>query len=146
MSELINKLSVILADTYAIYLKTQNYHWHVKGPQFRALHSLFETEYLALAEAVDEIAERILIKGHHAPATFKEYDQLKTIKDGDSSSAANDMVTELASDHGALLKDLSAAMDMAQEANDEATVNLLSNRIEAHEKSRWMLASSRENA
>ena len=146
MSELMNKLSVILADTYAIYLKTQNYHWHVKGPQFRALHGLFESQYLALAEAVDEIAERILIKGHNAPATFKEYDQLKTIKDGDSNNAANDMVIELANDHSALLKDLNAAMDMAQDANDEATVNLLSNRIEAHEKSRWMLASSRENA
>ncbi|KTD21857.1 Dps family protein [Legionella londiniensis] len=145
MSDLINKLSVILADTYALYLKTQNYHWHVKGPQFRSLHGLFESQYLALAEAVDEVAERILIKGHKAPATFKEFERLKTIKDGNSDISANDMVVELAQDHGALLKDLNIAMNMAQEKNDEGTVNLLANRIEAHEKARWMLAASREN-
>ena len=146
MSDLINKLSVILADTYALYLKTQNYHWHVKGPQFRSLHELFDLQYHELADAVDQMAERILIKGHSAPATFKEFEQLKTIKDGRSNINANDMVTELAKDHGTLVKDLDAAMRMAQDQNDEGTVNLLANRIEAHEKSRWMLSSSQENA
>lgn len=145
MSDLHEKLSVILADTYALYLKTQNYHWHVTGLQFKSLHELFEMQYRELAEAVDEVAERILIKGHKAPATFKEFEKLKTIKDGDSSMDSNRMVAELANDNGTLVKDLNAAMQMAQKNNDEGTVNLLANRIEAHEKARWMLKSSRDN-
>ncbi|AHE66595.1 Dps family protein [Legionella oakridgensis] len=146
MSELVNKLSILLADTYALYLKTQNYHWHVKGPQFKSLHELFEAQYRELAEAVDQVAERILIKGHKAPATFKEFEHLKTIKDGDSDVNSNDMVTELANDHGTLVKDLNVAMAMAQKMNDEGTANLLANRIEQHEKARWMLGASRINA
>ncbi len=142
MSEVVSKLSVLLADTYALYLKTQNYHWHVRGPQFKSLHELFEAQYRELAEAVDEIAERLLIMGHHAPATFKDYDRLKNIKDGDSNLASNKMVAELASDHGRLVKDLNESMALAQKMNDEGTVNLLANRISAHEKARWMLAAS----
>ncbi len=145
-SSLIEKLSVLLADTYALYLKTQNYHWHVKGPQFKSLHELFEVQYRELAEAVDEIAERILIKGHHAPATFSVYEELKTLSDGNSNATANQMVSELAQDHGQLVSDLYDVMTMAQNDNDEATVNLVSNRIEAHEKYRWMLGASTEKA
>lgn len=143
MSDVIKKLSIIMADTYALYLKTQNYHWHVTGPQFKALHELFEMQYQQLAEAADQVAERIRILGHKAPATFKEFEQLKRIKDGDSGLDANQMVTELANDHDTLVKDLNQAMALAQENNDEGTSNLISNRIEEHEKSRWMLNASR---
>ncbi|WP_019217504.1 Dps family protein [Legionella tunisiensis] len=143
MSDVVKKLSIIMADTYALYLKTQNYHWHVTGPQFKALHELFEMQYLQLAEAADQVAERIRIMGHKAPATFKEFEQLKRIKDGDSSLDANQMVTELANDHDTLVKDLNQAMTLAQENNDEGTANLLSNHIEEHEKARWMLNASR---
>lgn len=146
MSNLTDKLAVILADTYALYLKTQNYHWHVKGPQFRSLHELFETQYRELSEAVDQLAERIVIKGEQAPATFTAFEQLKTLKDGHSGANSNDMVTELADDHGVLLKDLNLAMSMAQDKNDEGTANLLADRIEAHEKARWMLGASRAEA
>lgn len=142
MGALIKKLEVVLADTYALYLKTQNYHWHVKGPQFKSLHELFEMQYQELAEAVDGIAERILIMGHKAPATFTALNQLKTIKDGDSNLNANDMVNELAKDHGILVKDLNAVVKIAQEEADEGTVALISERIAAHEKSRWMLTAS----
>jgi len=144
MSDVFKKLSILLADTYAIYLKTQNYHWHVKGSQFKALHGLFEMQYTELAQAVDEIAERILIIGGKAPATFREFDSLKRIKDGDSNRSANEMVTELAEDHGTLVKDLNQSIRLAQENQDEGTVALLSERIAAHEKARWMLNSSRE--
>lgn len=144
MSDVFNKLSILLADTYALYLKTQNYHWHVKGAQFKALHGLFEMQYTELAQAVDDIAERILIIGGKAPATFKEFEQLKRIKDGDSSSSANQMVTELADDHGTLVKDLNQSIKLAQEHHDEGTVTLLGERIAAHEKARWMLNSSRD--
>lgn len=146
MSAVVKKLSIILADTYALYLKTQNYHWHVKGPQFKGLHELFEMQYKQLAEAVDEIAERILITGNKAPATFKEFESLKRIKDGNSSLSANEMLIELAEDHGTLVKDLNQAMVLAQQSADEGTVTLLSDRIAAHEKSRWMLRASEDIA
>jgi len=115
----------------------------VKGPQFKSLHELFETQYRELAEAVDQIAERILIKGHKAPATFKEYEQLKRIKDGGTSLDGHAMVTELAEDHGKLVEDLNHALLFAQEHHDEGTVALLADRVAAHEKARWMLNASR---
>lgn len=142
MSEVFKKLSITLADTYALYLKTQNYHWHVKGPQFKSLHELFEMQYQELAEAVDTIAERIIIKGDFAPATFKEFEQLKRIKDGDSTLSANQMVKELAHDHETLVADLNHSLKLANDQQDEGTATLLGDRIVAHEKARWMLASS----
>lgn len=144
MNNIIKRLEITLADTYALYLKTQNYHWHVRGPQFRSLHELFEMHYQELAEAVDQVAERLIMMGHKAPATFKEFDELKTIKDGDSSISANQMVSELAEDHSILVRDLNQAIKLAQENNDEGTITLLSDRIAAHQKSHWMLAASRE--
>lgn len=144
MSEVFKKLSIILADTYALYLKTQNYHWHVKGAQFKGFHELFEQQYRELAEAIDSIAERILIMGHKAPATFHEFEQLKRIKDGHSGISANQMVIELAKDHETLVSDLKQSLQLAQESHDEGTINLLSERIAAHEKSRWMLNASQD--
>jgi starvation-inducible DNA-binding protein len=144
MNTVLNTLSIILADTYALYLKTQNYHWHVKGPQFKGLHELFESQYLELAQAVDDVAERILITGNKAPATFGEFEKLKRIKDGNSSLDANQMVTELAEDHNTLVADLNQSLKLAQENNDEGTATLLGDRIAAHEKARWMLNASRD--
>jgi starvation-inducible DNA-binding protein len=140
--QVINKLSVLLADTYAVYLKTQNYHWHVVGPQFSALHQLFETGYKELAEAVDQIAERIRIMGCLAPATFTEYQRLKTIQDGRSDISANQMLLDLVHDHGLLLNDIDQALQLAQQAKDEGSVDLLTDRMSAHEKMRWMLSVS----
>ena len=144
MNSIIKRLEATLADTYALYLKTQNYHWHVRGPQFKSLHELFEMQYKELAEAVDSIAERILMLGHKAPATFSDLNNLKTIKDGDSSISANQMVSELADDHSILVRDLNQAIKVAQENNDEGTTNLLSERIAAHEKAHWMLGASKD--
>ncbi len=144
MSTIIKRLEVTLADTYALYLKTQNYHWHVRGPQFKSLHELFEMQYKELAEAVDQVAERILMMGHKAPATFNDFNHLKSIKDGDSSISANQMVSELAEDHSILVRDLNQAIKVAQENNDEGTISLLSERIAAHEKAHWMLAASKD--
>ncbi|HBI20985.1 MAG TPA: DNA starvation/stationary phase protection protein [Legionella sp.] len=144
MSDLVVRVSVLLADTYALYLKTQNYHWHVKGPQFKPLHDLFEEQYRELAEAIDSIAERIRIIGHKAPATFKEYDRLKTIKDGNSDLNSNAMVCELAADNAILMKDLNKAILLAQGVNDEGTISLLAERIAVHQKAHWMLSASCE--
>jgi len=143
MSDVKNKLEVTLADTYALYLKTQNYHWHVKGPQFKTLHELFEMQYKELADAVDDIAERMLMLGYKAPATFRQFDSLKRIKDGDSSIDANQMVTELAQDHNQLVKDLNQVLNIAQDNHDEGTANLIADRISAHEKAHWMLNASK---
>ena len=144
MTKIIDKLSVLLADTYALYLKTQNYHWHVTGPQFKTLHELFEMHYSELADAVDELAERIRILGHNAPATFKEFERLKTIGDGDANASANQMVVDLHADHKKLIEDLNVAIEEAQTLNDEGSIALLSERIASHEKARWMLGVSRE--
>ncbi|QDQ39131.1 DNA starvation/stationary phase protection protein [Legionella geestiana] len=144
MKKLVKHLSVLLADTYALYLKTQNYHWHVTGINFKAIHELFETEYRELAEAVDAIAERIRILGSRAPATFREYDSLKTLKDGDSGASAEQMLEELAEDNQTLIKVLNETLKIAEEAGDEGTVVLLGDRIAAHEKAHWMLAASKK--
>lgn len=144
MSHLIKQLSVVLADTYTLYLKTQNYHWHVKGAQFSSLHNLFEKQYRELAEAVDALAERMIIKGHPAPATFKAFESLRTLKEGDASLNANQMLTDLVNDHTALLAQLQQALLSAQEQHDEGSVTLVDERITAHEKMRWMLNASKE--
>lgn len=143
MSKTVETLKVLLADTYALYLKTQNYHWHVTGPNFKELHTLFEEHYKALAIAVDDVAERILILGDRAPATFAEFNNLKTLKDGDSSKSASDMVNELHDDHGSLNNKLREVLSAAQAEADEGTIALMSELLSQHEKARWMLGASR---
>jgi starvation-inducible DNA-binding protein len=138
-----NKLAKLLADTYALYLKTQNYHWHVKGPNFKSLHQMFEEQYQELAMAVDDIAERILTLGSNAPASFDQFNQLTTIKAGDSNATSDNMIKELHEDHQQILEDLQQVITEAQKKNDEGTVSLASERIAAHEKIRWMLRASR---
>lgn len=143
MSNVHKKLETLLADTYVLYLKTQNYHWHVKGAQFKSLHELFENQYKELAEAVDLLAERLLILGHNAPATFAEFMHLKTINEGTSNRKANEMLAELAEDHKHLVKEMHQATTLAQDFQDEGTVSILSERIAAHQKAQWMLEASK---
>ena len=145
MNNLSSTLSTIMADTYALYLKTQNYHWHVTGPHFKNLHELFEGQYTELAAAIDVLAERIVMKGNKAPATFAEFEKLAQIKPGDANLSGNQMVIELADDNTILIDALNKALIMADEGRDEGTVNLLGDRIVAHEKARWMLNASRES-
>lgn len=146
MAHTVEKLYVILANTYAIYLKTQSYHWHVVGPQFKALHGLFEEQYQELAEAIDEIAERIRTLGNTVPASFEDFNALKTIQDGDPHANAEQMIEDLYQDHGILIKSLKNGLLEANEADDEGTIALLADRIAKHEKSRWMLGVSRQSA
>jgi starvation-inducible DNA-binding protein len=142
MAHLTKELAIILADTYTLYLKTQNYHWHIKGPQFNSLHHLFEDQYQQLAEAVDQLAERLIMKGHQAPATFKEFNQLKTLKEGDACFSANQMLMDLVNDHTLLINGLQQTIFTAQELHDEGCITLLGERIAEHEKMRWMLNAS----
>lgn len=135
-------LNVVLADTYALYLKTQNYHWNVESPNFLALHLMFETQYTELATAVDDIAERIRALGQKAPATFTAYSGLSSMSDGDSNASGPAMVKDLAESQEMMDKSLKTALEVAQTAGDEGTVALLDDRIRSHEKTAWMLRST----
>lgn len=133
----------LLADTYTLYLKTQNYHWHVRGPNFKSLHLMLEEQYVQLAAAVDVLAERIVTLGHNAPASFAEFNSLRSIKEGDAKKTADQMIEDLCDDHQFILADLYKVLKIAQEQNDEGSANLLGDRIAEHEKIHWMLRASK---
>jgi starvation-inducible DNA-binding protein len=138
------ELKNALADTYALYIKTQNYHWNVTGPNFPALHLLFESQYEDLAEAVDLIAERIRALGSKTPTSFTVFNDAKTISDGDENADWTTMVKNLADDQLAINKTLNKAMSAAKAEDDEATINLLADRLTLHDKNHWMLKASLE--
>lgn len=135
-------LAKLLADTYLLYIKTQNYHWNVTGQAFKELHTLFEEQYTDLAIAIDNIAERIRTLGEKAPGTFKAYQKTGSIKDGNENADAQSMVKELAEDQDILVQTLKEVLKTAQKYEDEATVGLVADRIAVHEKAAWMLNSS----
>ncbi len=132
-------LSRLLADTYTLYLKTHNYHWNVTGPQFNSLHLMFETQYTELALAVDLIAERIRALGEPAPGSYSAYAKLATVKEADGVPTAEAMVAELAADQLAVVRTARAVFPAADAAHDEPTADLLTQRMQVHEKIAWML-------
>ncbi len=138
----IERLTKLFANTYALYLKTQSYHWHVEGPFFISYHQLFEEQYQELAEAVDELAERIRMLGALVPASFSKLAELKTLDDIDDKLTASEMIEDLSGAHHQLLNELKAALSAFDSAGDEATVGLIGERISRHEKMRWMLSAS----
>ena len=135
-------LKHLLADNYTLYLKTQNYHWNVTGPNFRSLHLMFEEQYTDLTAANDVLAERIRSLGEQAPGSFKAFGALSTIKESDTVPGADAMVKELAKDQDKILKTLKTALEAAQKTGDEVTVGMVTERMTIHEKNRWMLQSS----
>jgi starvation-inducible DNA-binding protein len=134
-------LSRLLADSYTLYLKTHNYHWNVTGPQFNTLHQMFETQYAELATAVDEIAERIRALGVRAPGSYTEYAQLTAIEEGNGEESAEDMIRQLAIGQETVVRTAREAFPAADAANDEPTADLLTQRMQIHEKNAWMLRS-----
>ncbi|UTF61174.1 Dps family protein [Gilvimarinus sp. DA14] len=134
-------LSHVLADTYTLYLKTHNFHWNVTGPMFQTLHLMFESQYTELAAAVDEIAERIRSLGYPAPGTYKQYAELSSIKEEEGVPAAKEMIASLVAGQEAVVKTARALYPVVEKANDEATGDLLTQRIQLHEKTAWMLRS-----
>ena len=138
----VNSLKQVLADTYALYLKTQNYHWNVTGPNFKPLHILFEEQYTELAAAVDDIAERIRTLGEKAPGTFGEYAKITKIAEGDVNANAETMVSHLVESHEQMIITLKMARDSARESDDDGTEDLMIERITVHEKTTWMLKAS----
>ena len=140
--EIAGQLGHLLADSYTLYLKTQNYHWNVTGPMFRTLHLMFEEQYIELRDAVDEIAERVRALGYPAPGSFKEFGRLTTIPEGEDSPAAMEMVRDLASGHETAARAARDVIAVADAAGDVATVDLATVRVETHEKTAWMLRAT----
>lgn len=132
-------LKPVLAESVQLYVLTQNVHWNVTGPMFQAVHSLTEQQYLELAPAIDEIAERIRTLRHKAPASLKAYASLGTITDGDENAAAEDMVQSLVDAHAKIAERIRPIIAMAAEASDDVTAGLLTDRLTVHEKAQWML-------
>jgi starvation-inducible DNA-binding protein len=135
-------LGHVLADTYTLYLKTHNYHWNVTGPMFQTLHLMFETQYNELWMAVDLVAERIRSLGFRAPGSYSEFGKLTSIKEsGETTPPAKEMIRHLVQGHEAVAKTARSVFPSAEEGHDEATVDLLTQRIQLHEKMAWMLRS-----
>ena len=140
---IVSALEKVLADSYFLYLKTQNYHWNVTGSNFKSLHELFGSFYEELSEAIDEIAERIRALGANAPGSFRAFSKLATIEEEQKQNiSADEMIKQLIKDHDHVLKTIRAALTVAQKAGDDATADMLIVRIEAHDKNKWMLQSS----
>ena len=134
-------LSVLLAESYVLYLKTQGYHWNVTGPFFSSFHMLFEQQYTELAAAIDEIAERIRAIGHFAPASFSEFADLSGIKEDTSVPKAIDMIAVLAKDNEHIIETCRKLMPISEEADDEASSDIITQRLHIHSKTAWMLRS-----
>jgi len=137
-------LSRLLADTYLLYLKTHNYHWNVTGEWFHQLHEQFEEQYIDLAEAVDEIAERIRALGFRAPGSFREFSELTTIEEEADNPKALEMVRRLAVANEKVIRTAREALNAPKAAEDEATIDLITQRLHVHSKTAWMLRSHLE--
>jgi len=134
-------LSHLLADSYTLYLKTHNFHWNVKGPMFNTLHLMFEAQYTELATAVDEIAERIRALGHPAPGSYAQFSKLSKVKEETTVPKAEAMIEQLVEAHETVARTGRSIFPVADEAGDEPTADLLTQRLQVHEKTAWMLRS-----
>ncbi len=134
-------LSKLLADSYILYLKTHNFHWNVEGPMFNTLHAMFMEQYTELWNALDEIAERIRALGHYAPGSYKQFVKVTTIEESEDVPKAEDMVRQLLQGHETIARTAREGFHAAEKGNDEATMDLLTQRIQIHEKTAWMLRS-----
>lgn len=134
-------LSHLLADTFTLYLKTHNYHWNVTGPMFQTLHTMFETQYNELWTSTDDIAERIRSLGFYAPGTFSQFGSMTVIEETKGVPSAKEMIKHLMDGHEAAVRTARKYFPDAEDGNDEATLDLLTQRMQYHEKTAWMLRS-----
>ncbi|MBL8020034.1 MAG: DNA starvation/stationary phase protection protein [Leptospirales bacterium] len=139
--EIATGLKKVLADTYTLYLKTHNYHWNVTGPMFQTLHLLFMEQYTELWNSVDLIAERIRSLGVYAPGSYGEFAKLTNIKDDAGVPKDKEMIKNLVEGHESVIRTARSVFPTAEKASDEATVDLLTQRLQIHEKTAWMLRS-----
>ena len=138
-------LKKFLAETYTLYLKTHNYHWNVTGPMFQTLHTMFMEQYTELWTAVDEIAERIRALGVFAPGSYTVFSRLTTIRDDEKVPGAHQMIRNLVEGHEATIRTARELMPTADRGSDDVTVDLLTQRLNIHEKTAWMLRSLLED-
>jgi len=131
----------LLADTYTLYLKTHNFHWNVTGPMFQTLHLMFEQQYTELSTAVDLIAERIRALGFPASGSYAAFSKLTSIKEEEGVPTATDMIRNLLAGHESVARTARSVFKPAESANDQASADLLTERIQVHEKAAWMLRS-----
>ena len=134
-------LSRLLADTYVVYLKTHNFHWNVEGPMFQTLHQMFMDQYTEAWNAIDLVAERIRSLGHYAPGTYREYLELARVKETPGVPKAAQMVKLLIDGQEAVVKTARELLPVAERADDQPTLDLLTQRMQVHEKNAWMLRS-----
>ena len=139
--EIANGLSVLLADTYTLYLKTHKYHWNVQGPMFQTLHLMFETQYNELSLAVDLIAERIRALDVLAPGSYSEFSKLANIKEDSDMPNATEMIRRLVDGQEMVVRTARSLFPIVDAAHDEPTADLLTQRMQVHEKTAWMLRS-----
>ena len=137
--KVVEELSGLLATTYTLYTKTQNYHWNVTGPMFTTLHTLFETQYTELAAAIDEIAERIRARGAFAPGSASEFARMSGVAEDNGRTPAKRMIGNLVADQAKAAEAASRVIDAAEAVDDQASVDLATRRLEVHEKNAWML-------
>lgn len=140
----IASLKQLLADTYALQLKTQNYHWNVTGPNFHSLHQMFEQQYTMLFQTVDLLAERIRALGELSPGSFAEFSQTTNIKDGDKNLSASDMTQDLVAGNESLIKGYRQGIEAASQEEDSVTEDIFIGLEKEHEKTRWMLKATLE--
>jgi starvation-inducible DNA-binding protein len=139
---IVAELSKLLADTYTLYLTTHNFHWNVTGPMFNTLHAMFMTQYTELWNAVDPIAERIRALGHHAPGSYAQFGRLSTVGDAPAEPPkATEMVRILVAGHEAVARTARNIFPLVERAKDQPTADLLTQRLDVHEKTAWMLRS-----
>lgn len=134
-------LSVLLADTYVLFLKTQNFHWNLKDPRFHSLHVFFEEQYKELLDQADEAAERIRMLGEPTPGTMKHFLEITQLDEAGHGLSGNDMIKHLAIDHQSISKWLSGKIKEAQDLGDEGTADLYIKHLRDHDKAAWMLQS-----
>jgi len=134
-------LSALLADSYTLYLMTHNFHWNVTGPQFNSLHNMFMAQYTEQWNALDIIAERIRALGFPAPGTYKEFVKLATIKEVEGVPKANDMIRHLVAAQEATARTARSLFSLVDKVNDQPTADVLTQRMDVHEKTAWMLRS-----
>lgn len=140
-SNIAQAVSRVLADTYTLYLKTHNYHWNVTGPQFNDLHAMFMVQYTELWTAVDLIAERVRSLGHFAPGSYSAFGKLTSIKEDEGVPVATQMIENLLLGHETVARTCRQAFPAAEQAKDQPTMDLLTQRLQVHEKTAWMLRS-----
>ncbi|MCC2680007.1 MAG: hypothetical protein K0R29_2583 [Pseudobdellovibrio sp.] len=139
--EVAGGLSKLLADTYTLYLKTHSFHWNVEGPMFQTLHVMFMEQYTEMWNALDVIAERIRALGTYAPGTYAELSALSSVKESKTVPKASKMIEEAVQGHEQVIKTIRGMFESAEKAKDQTTMDVLTQRLDIHEKTAWMLRS-----